>query len=187
MGILVYMLVIILYIIIHSDVANRKKYFRHIEKYIHPKDTILDFGGGNCKFAEYMQNRNKVTTVDIFKGCSTSDVYDGFKLPYEDNSFDVVVCMFVLHHIPHQSKIIKEIMRVCKKRLIILEDDPSSFFDILISKLHFIFFNQSMNCIKLMHSPVEWCKMIDCNSFEKLSVRSIINPTPHYIIIKDID
>lgn len=42
-----------------------------------------------------------------------------YKLPYKDNSFDLVVCTEVLEHLDAPSKILKEILRVSKKYLLI--------------------------------------------------------------------
>jgi len=46
--------------------------------------------------------------------------YDGKKLPFSDRSFEVVVCVDVLEHVPQQDRLnfIKEMLRVTKKQLI---------------------------------------------------------------------
>lgn len=45
-------------------------------------------------------------------------VYDGFNIPYPDESFDIVTCIMVLHHIKGKNnikKLLREIVRVIKK------------------------------------------------------------------------
>lgn len=42
-----------------------------------------------------------------------------YELPYEDSSFDLVVCTEVLEHLEEPTKALKEILRVSKKYLII--------------------------------------------------------------------
>src|SRR3989338_6308512 len=49
-------------------------------------------------------------------------------MPFEDNSFDVVLCADTIHHIPDYEKAIKELKRICKKYLIIHEPNPISPF-----------------------------------------------------------
>ena len=92
--------------------------------------------------------------------------------------------MFVLHHIPHYKEMLKEITRVCKKRIIIIEDHPNTNYQKLVSKLHYLYFNQSMDSIKYMNSPNIWCKLLNGCITKKLESTSIINPIPHYMIIK---
>jgi len=42
-----------------------------------------------------------------------------YELPYQDNSFDLVVCTEVLEHLEEPSKVLKEILRVSKKYVLI--------------------------------------------------------------------
>jgi len=179
---------ILFVVMIYKDVMNRNKYFSEIKEYIPKFTNILDFGAGRCELSTYLKNRNYVTSVDIYRGCKDAHVYDGYTLPYDDDSFDVVVCMFVLHHIPHHKKIIEELKRVCAKRIIIIEDMPQTFYQYLISKLHYLFFRQPMNTIENMHDPQTWCNLLEergtC-TIKQLKSHSFINPTPHFLIVKD--
>jgi len=173
---------------IYKDVMNRNKYFQEIKEYIPKFTNVLDFGSGSCALAKYLKNRNYVTSVDIYKGCKDADVYDGYKLPYDDDAFDVVVCMFVLHHIPHHTQIIEELKRVCAKRIIIVEDAPQTLYQYVVSKLHYLFFRQSMNTIENMQTPETWCQLLEDRgacTIKQLESHSFINPTPHFVIVKD--
>ena len=64
--------------------------------------------------------------------------FDGQKLPYDSSYFDAVLLAFVLHHIPNEKKItlLKEVMRVTKGVIIILEDTPRNILDVIMSNLH---------------------------------------------------
>src|SRR5579872_4398287 len=42
-----------------------------------------------------------------------------YKLPYDDNSFDLVICIEVLEHLEYPDRALKELMRVSKKNLIL--------------------------------------------------------------------
>jgi ubiquinone/menaquinone biosynthesis C-methylase UbiE len=50
-------------------------------------------------------------------------LYNGNEpIPFPDNSFDVCIGVFVLHHCPNVEFILKEMIRVSSKKLIIVED-----------------------------------------------------------------
>jgi len=169
----------------YCDVKNRNRYFQEIKRYIPKFTNVLDFGAGRCELSAYLKNRNYVTSVDIYKGCKDAVVYDGHTLPFVDDAFDVVVCMFV----PHHREIIQELKRVCAKRIIIIEDMPQTLYQYVISKLHYLFFRQPMSTIKNMHSPQTWCDFLEGGgscTIERLKSHSWINPTPHFVIVKDL-
>ena len=174
-------------LLVIMDIKNRNKYFAEIVGYIPKGAEVLDFGSGHCELKKYLATRNEVTSVDIHKSCPSADVYDGYHLPYEDQSFDVVVSSFVLHHIPHNEQMIKELQRVTRKRVLVVEDMPNTWYERLVSKLHYLLFKQSPDMIKYMHPPEHWSKIMGggCD-IRRMRARSLINPTPHYIIVKDL-
>jgi SAM-dependent methyltransferase len=64
------------------------------------------------------------------------------KLDFPDNSFDIITCFFVLHHILDLDKIMKEIRRVLKPGgyILILEHDNHDDYDnILLDILHLLY------------------------------------------------
>ena len=184
---LVILIFIIIIIIIYLQYKNRDKFFIEILDEIPENSSVLDFGGGNCELKNFLKDRNNVKTIDIKKGCVDSDVYDGYILPYKDKTFDIIVSSFVLHHIPHNIEILKELERVCKNKIIIIEDYPDTFISELISKIHFLFFNQPMSYILNMKHPEEWVKNLNGKTNYKLmKAGSFINPTKHYIIINEL-
>ena len=56
--------------------------------------------------------RNRLPDVKI----ETQDIY---QLPYDDNSFDLILCLEVLEHLKNPSSALKEIARVTSKHLIV--------------------------------------------------------------------
>jgi SAM-dependent methyltransferase len=92
--------------------------------------TVLDLGSGSgCISLALKQRGYKVTPADIvMKGtCMKPEVIlqDGKPLPFPDNSFDVCICAFMLHHARTQMDILKEIKRVCRIAFV-YEDTPST-------------------------------------------------------------
>jgi 2-polyprenyl-3-methyl-5-hydroxy-6-metoxy-1,4-benzoquinol methylase len=132
----------------HADKINEKRSNSPypLRRYVHwmqyksilcrvtPGATVLDAGCGEGNLSILMAQKGaQVTGVDIsVPNIQASRNYareigvmihfetaDLEKLPFPDNSFDVVVSSHVLEHLPSFDKGLQEIMRVTKKRAII--------------------------------------------------------------------
>ena len=113
----------------HERIVNNLS--DRIFKYQDKADTLLnklfalDEQAG-AEVCEILKERgHSVTPLDV-KNLSCCDniepiLYDGKKIPFKDNKFDVALIITVLHHTPNPAEIIKEAKRVCK-RIIIVED-----------------------------------------------------------------
>ena len=103
----------------------REKYNR-IEIFLNKDDLLLDLGAGKCALSwKLKQEGYNTTPVDVqdLSFCSEIEpiIYDGKNLPFADNSFDKVLLLTVLHHIPEPEIVIREALRVADE-LIIIED-----------------------------------------------------------------
>lgn len=98
------------------------------------KAKVLDVGCNDGTFIQLLKEKRScdVVGVDISdvaieaakkKGLNVS-YGDVEKLPFEDHSFDVVICMEVLSHLFDPSKALKEIRRVLKKDGFLLGSCP---------------------------------------------------------------
>lgn len=105
---------------------------------------ILDFGCGDGINAVHFQtyfSDIEYFGIDISRSCICQakkfagdqihfEVYDGKKIPYENNTFDIVFIACVLHHIPHTEhlELLAECKRVLKKGgyLYIFEHNPAN-------------------------------------------------------------
>ena len=130
MNIYFYFLILLLLIIIciysyeAYNCISRRKFHIILKPFINnipDNENILDFGSSNGLLKKYLKN---IKTLDINGPLVTDDVekYDGHNIPYPDNYFHTTIVMFVLHHIPHQVKILDEIKRVTKNNIIVIED-----------------------------------------------------------------
>lgn len=120
----------------------------HLElilKYIQvePGMRILDLGTGSGYLAFPFAEKYKQTEVvglDIVektleenrKRAESEGIgnlhfvsYEGMKFPFEDNSFDIVITRYALHHFPAIKDTFKEINRVLKKNGIFFLSDPA--------------------------------------------------------------
>lgn len=92
------------------------------------KIKFLDLGAGNGASRDRAikilgENRLDWTGVDIGdssehmtrpKNAPSIDVYDGVKLPYKSETFDVVWCRQVLEHVRYPDAVISEVSRVLR-------------------------------------------------------------------------
>ncbi len=93
-----------------------------------PVKTVLDAGCGEGFILSEFKNRNignDLEGIDFseealaigrkmfpYLELRKEDIYN---LPYEDNSFDLVICTEVMEHLENPDKVVDEIMRVSKK------------------------------------------------------------------------
>ena len=94
--------------------------------FLSANDKILDLDSGTCMFTRILKNKGfNITPVDIKNRSYYEDItpiiYDGKKLPFKNDSFDMCMLIAVLHHTQNPEIVLKEAMRVSKK-IILLED-----------------------------------------------------------------
>jgi len=103
----------------------------------HTSLKVLDVGGGHGQNIELLsQLGHKLTIVgssescvEVIKGYIVGDkvkfvVSPLLQLPYEDNSFDVVICYRILSHMESWKELIAELTRVAKH--LVLVDYPTT-------------------------------------------------------------
>ena len=115
-----------------------------VEPHLEGVGRVLDLGCGSGYVAWQLASRfpGEVATVDIgdFRRVPTPGftLFDGLKLPFPDDHFDVVLFSFVLHHVADVYKplLLAEARRVARRKLVVLEDTPRSLLDRLASWWH---------------------------------------------------
>lgn len=111
-----------------------------------PKNSrIIDIGAGTCIISEILiRNGHHVTPLDIKNLSFTQGlqplIYNGKKIPFDDNSFDFAFLFTVLHHLSDQMSLLKEAIRV-SNRIVIVEDIYTS----TLHKYMTFFFDSLMN------------------------------------------
>lgn len=119
--------------------------FDRIKKFLNKNNYILDIGSGTCNLYEILlQNHYKTVSLDVQNLSFVTNLqpmlFDGDKIPFDENKFDVALILTVLHHTPNPEKIIKEAMRV-SKCIIIIED----IYDNKFHKYLTYFFDSLLN------------------------------------------
>jgi len=108
---------------------------------------ILNIGntGDNEIFNEKVRTCAPGHNVTQFIIDDTGDV-----LPYNDNSFELVMSLFVLEHIPNKRQILEEIIRVSHDKIIIMTDTTETQKDMILS---------SMTGKQCLYSANKWIKI----------------------------
>lgn len=113
-------------IIYKAGDARARDMVKRIQSFLNKNDLILDIGSGSCNVCEILSNKGyKITPLDVqnlsFVNNMKPVIYDGNKIPFNDDKFDKSLILTVLHHTPDPEKILHEAKRV-SKRIIIIED-----------------------------------------------------------------
>jgi SAM-dependent methyltransferase len=101
---------------------------------------VLDLGSGTGLISRWLAGRIGIrpTLADVsdFHNRVTDFPFlrmtDPLSVPVDDRSFDAVLMLFVLHHVERwsdQERLVAEGRRIARRRLLILEDTPTSLFD----------------------------------------------------------
>lgn len=141
-----------------------KKLLPHIKE----GESVLDIGCGLGYQAQDIQRKKgvRVTGIDVVDYTDSDfdcQLFDGRRIPFDDKSFDVSYFAYVLHHAAEPMKLLADSIRVTKKRILILEDTPSNFFDRALDAYHGWSFNKFY---KLKHKAVfrtrnQWKQIFD--------------------------
>lgn len=87
--------------------------------------AVLDVGAGDGRLARHLMNARpglRITGVDIGPRDGAHIpvmAYDGARLPFADESFDLVLLIDVLHHADDPAALLREAMRVSRGRVLI--------------------------------------------------------------------
>ena len=163
----------------NKDLKLALNTYQYIEPYISQGDKVLDLGSGNGYVAELL-NREKNADItcldvsDISKNNFKPIIFDGNKIPFEDASFKVVLCSFILHHIPHQVNFLHEIMRVSSEKAIILEDVKQNPIDLFFTTMHKLSSRVRYKSVGMkFHSRKGWKSIFSENGFHLTDEQAI--------------
>jgi SAM-dependent methyltransferase len=108
-------------------------------------ETMLDLGAGTGFISRWLERRTGVipTLTDVVSygnramGLPFLRQDDPFSVPVADGSFDVVMLLFVFHHVDRfadQARLLDEAVRIARRRLVIMEDTPGNRLDLMFNK-----------------------------------------------------
>jgi ubiquinone/menaquinone biosynthesis C-methylase UbiE len=113
---------------------------RKLAPHLSPGTEVLDLGSGTGLISRWLAERVGIrpTLADVtdFDNRVLDFPYlrmtHPFSVPVEDRSFDVVMMLFVLHHVERwddQERLVTEARRIARRQVLILEDTPTSRLD----------------------------------------------------------
>lgn len=129
------------------DKLNKRRHPSHpvVKEYVIPrieeirkivpidKNTrLLDVGCGNGFFSYYFEKICNTIGIDSSKKMIAMNpikqkyLMSADNLGFKDNSFDIVFCHMLLHHVTDVNKVINEIKRVSKKYIVVLEPNRNN-------------------------------------------------------------
>ena len=116
---------------------------RKIRKYvpIGQNTRLLDVGCGNGFFTYYFDRICDVTGIDFsekmiaLNPVKKKAVMNAEDLKFDANSFDVIFCHALLHHVDDIDKVVQEMKRVSRKWIILLEPNRNNPLMFLFSLL----------------------------------------------------
>ena len=139
--------------------------------------TILDIGGGEKKSSYHailINKGNKFISIDVTDNCDIKVNLEVQRLPFEDNSQDIVFCFNVMEHIFNYQNLLDEIYRVLKKDgkfyfyvpfLVNKHADPYDYFRFTDNALIKLFTSTGFKDIEVkllsgsgrnIHSSISW-------------------------------
>lgn len=108
------------------QVGRCKDFWSRIQSHIPAGASVLDVGAGTCHMTALLQSQGiQATPLDVVDlsliKTLTPVIYDGFKMPFADKTFDIAIILTVLHHCLDPERVIREACRLAPK-VIIIED-----------------------------------------------------------------
>ncbi|MGH2675391.1 MAG: class I SAM-dependent methyltransferase [Actinomycetota bacterium] len=108
--------------------------------HLEPGMDVLDLGSGTGRVSRWLAARTGIrpTLADVIEfdnrvlDLPYVRLEDPLVLPFPDRAFDAVTMLFVLHHIEEwtdQRRLVAEAARVARRRLLVIEDTPTSRVD----------------------------------------------------------
>lgn len=106
--------------------------------------NVLEVGSGEGSILHWLSEWNfcedmhgleisesgiKLTKEKNIKHLKSIQLFDGYKIPFPDHHFDLVICSHVLEHVEHERVLLREIQRVSKYQIIEVPIDFSFYVD----------------------------------------------------------
>jgi ubiquinone/menaquinone biosynthesis C-methylase UbiE len=174
--IVVILLLLLLINTIFQRNAIAKRVLNDVKNNISKTSKILDIGAGKGEIRNKLKSNgyNDIISIDVEGSGNNKDIeiYDGHKIPYEDNYFDSCICVYVLHHVLHSKELLAEMRRVCKYNAILLlyEDiPPKNYLQQIQSEVHYSYFKQPKTMVaKGTLIPDKWVDYMKSTGWEPM-------------------
>lgn len=152
--------------------------------YFKKSENVLDFGCGDMSLSKSLKTASptlQITGVDVadFKNKDKSIkfiLYDGKKLPFKNNFFDVIISFYVFHHCENVVASFEECLRVGKRVIVVesvyrhpLEIPFMKFMDWIYNR----FKSESIPLSYQLFSYKDWVRIFTNNRLKVISSKKI--------------
>lgn len=108
---------------------------------LRPGASVLDIGCGmgyalDVLAEDYGATAFGCDVVEPSDGTERFTRFDGRNLPFADKSVDMAMLIFVLHHADDPSVLLLEASRVAREAVLVVEDTPTTAFDVKWGSMH---------------------------------------------------
>jgi SAM-dependent methyltransferase/uncharacterized protein YbaR (Trm112 family) len=106
--------------------ANFRRFAELLQEEGSPRRVLVVGGGELGEGLEAIAGRPEISLVetDVYIGPRTQIVCDAHDLPFEDATFDAVICQAVLEHVLEPWRVVEEIHRVLKPNGLVYSEIP---------------------------------------------------------------
>ncbi len=113
---------------------------QNVKPFLPSHARVLEIGAGNGLVAEVLQDatHTEFTLLDVVnynRSRLPLTVYDGMTLPFEENAFDLVLFIFVLHHNPDPRPLLRQALCVARHGVLVVENDTRGFLKRPLTRL----------------------------------------------------
>jgi len=167
----------------NKDVTNPRKWtpwrranFKYYESLLadcdKEKDLVLDFGAGQSHFANLMKDFNTVN-ADFYPYEPIDVVCDLTKpLPFQNNSFDVIIAANVFEHLPDTANVLRECFRILKTN------------GKIIGTIPFLFVSHQRPYDFVRYTDIMLKKLLDDAGFSEIKITPLGKPATTYLNIQ---
>lgn len=120
---------------------REEKWFHKMTPFLYDGTAdILKIGNGFGHLTEMIRSYSKalnVLEVVVYPDTINKDkvtLYDGKAIPFTGKVFDVSIFNLSLHHIPENQEYLKQVIKLTKKRIILIEET----YDNVFQKIHLV-------------------------------------------------
>lgn len=103
--------------------------FSWMQKYINPENDVgVEVGCGIGVAKEFLQAKSIILTDYAESPWLDVPMVDAMKTPFNNEEFDFVLCLNMIHHLPNAMKFFREMERILKPNGVLLVQEVNSSF-----------------------------------------------------------